>query len=71
MVADFRATDLAAVGSEFRGEGERLLEHLVATMAQIALEVRRVTRGVGVFEDEAVFLGHVRPFLTPGVDILR
>jgi len=38
-------------------KGERLFERVVAALTQIALDVRRVTRFIGVFEDEAVFCG--------------
>ena len=54
-----RAGKFFAVRQVLRLEGQRLFERVVAAMTQIAFDVRRVTRFIGVFEDEAVFRGHI------------
>ena len=54
-----RAAERLAVGQGFGRKRQRLLQHLVAAMAQIALEVRRVARLVDVLENLAVFLRHI------------
>ena len=45
-----------AVGQDPWLDGQRLFERFVAAMAQIAFDVRRVTRLIGVLQNEAVFL---------------
>src|ERR1035441_2638627 len=47
----FRAGKFFAVGQIFRLDGEGLLQRVVATMTQIALDVRRVTRFIGVLQN--------------------
>jgi hypothetical protein len=39
-------------------QGERLFQRLIAAVAQIAFDVRRVTRFIGVFQNQFVFLRH-------------
>ena len=61
FIADlFLRRHLPALGQLFRLQREGLLEHLVSAIAQIAVEVGRITRLIGVLEDEAVFAGHLR-----------
>ncbi len=55
----FRAGKFFAVRQIFRLDGERLLQSVVATMTQIALDVPAVTRFIGVFQYQFVFLRHI------------
>ena len=60
VIADlFLRRFLFAVGQINRRHRKRLLERLVAAVPQIAFDVGRVTRLIGVFENEFVFLRHV------------
>ena len=65
-----RAAERLAVRQRLGRKRQGLLEHLVAAMPQIALQVRRVARLVGVLENLAVFLRHISS-LTPGWKSLR
>jgi len=60
VLADlFRAGKFFAVGQILGLEGERLLQNVVAAVTQIALDVRRVTRFIGIFQNQFVFLRHI------------
>ncbi len=51
---------LFAVGQIQRLHCERLFEHLITAVPQIAFDVGRVTRLVGVFQNQFVFLRHIK-----------
>ncbi len=60
VLADlFRAGKFLAVGQILGLDGERLLERVVAAVTQIALDVGRVARFIGVLQYQFVFLRHI------------
>jgi hypothetical protein len=60
VLADlFRAGNFFAIGQILGLDGERLLERVVAAMTQIAFDVRCVTRFIGIFQNQFIFLRHI------------